>query len=248
VSEYAVHILIVEDDDEIASVVGDYLKREGYTVERAANGLRGLEQARAASWSLILLDVMLPGLDGLEVCRRLRAEHIDVPIIFLTARGEETDQVLGLGMGGDDYVLKPFSPAALVARVKAQLRRYHMQRDSSAPDSEVLHFPGLDIDVAGAEVKRRGKRVPLTATEFELLRFLASHPGRVFTRDQLFREIWREDYPGDGSTVMVHLHRLREKVEDDPSAPRYIVTVRGLGYRFNAAGDARVGGVIGSDP
>jgi DNA-binding response OmpR family regulator len=246
VSEFSAHILIVEDDEEIASVVGAYLRREGYAVERAADGLHGLERARAGDWSLILLDVMLPGLDGVEVCRRLRAEDLNMPIIFLTARGEDSDQVLGLGIGGDDYVVKPFSPAALVARVKAQLRRSRMQHQVSAPEGEVLRFPGLDIDVAGAEVTRRGKRLQLTATEFELLRFLASHPGRVFTRQQLFRQIWREEYPGDGSTVMVHLHRLREKVEDDPSAPRYIVTVRGLGYRFNAAGDARLVG--GNDP
>lgn len=233
-SEDGAQILIIEDDDEIASVVAAYLRREGYAVERVADGLRGLELARDARWSLILLDVMLPGLDGVEVCRRLRAERADLPIIFLTARGAETDQVLGLGIGGDDYVVKPFSPAALVARVKAQLRRYRMGQLLAPPDREVLRFPGREIDVAGAEVTCNGKHVPLTATEFELLRFLATHPGRVFTRGQLFRQVWREEYPGDGSTVIVHLHRLREKVEDNPSAPRYIVTVRGLGYRFNA--------------
>jgi DNA-binding response OmpR family regulator len=233
VADDAARILIVEDDDEIASVVSAYLRRDGYAVGHAANGLRGLEMARDIGWRLILLVVMLPGLDGVEVCRRLRAERIGVPIIFLTARGAETDQVLGLGIGGDDYVVKPFSPAALVARVKAQLRRYGMHQHLQPPVDEVLRFPGMEIDVGGAQLTRNGKVVALTATEFELLRFLATHPGRVFTREQLFRQVWHEEYPGDGSTVVVHVHRLREKIEDDPSTPRYIVTMRGLGYRFS---------------
>jgi two-component system response regulator VicR len=232
VADDAARILIVEDDDEIAHVVAAYLRRDGYAVGRAANGALGLEMARDTRWSLILLDVMLPGLDGVEVCRRLRAERIAIPIIFLTARGAETDQVLGLGIGGDDYVVKPFSPAALVARVKAQLRRYGMHQHLQPPVDEVLRFPGMEIDVGGAQLTRNGKVVALTATEFELLRFLATHPGRVFTREQLFRQVWHEEYPGDGS-VVVHVHRLREKIEDDPSNPRYIVTMRGLGYRFS---------------
>jgi DNA-binding response OmpR family regulator len=230
--EDGVRILVVEDDDEIASVVEAYLRREGYHVRRTVDGVTGLDLARAGVWSLLLLDVMLPGLDGLEVCRRLRAEDVGLPIIFLTARGEEVDQVLGLGLGGDDYVVKPFSVAALVARVKAQLRRHRLLQPHSAATAEVLRFPGLEIDLAGCEVAREGRRVPLTATEFELLRFLATHPGRVFTRKQVFREVWREEYLADDNTVMVHIHRLREKIEDDPASPRYVVTVRGLGYRF----------------
>ena len=226
-------VLIVEDDDEIARIVAAYLRREGYVVERAADGVSGLDLARSGGWDLILLDVMLPGLDGLEVCRRLRIDRIDVPIVFLTARGEEIDQVLGLGLGGDDYVVKPFLPAALVARVKAHLRRYSTQQGAPPGDSDWLRYPGLDIDLAGCEVSRNGRHVPLTAKEFELLRFMASHPGRVFTRAQLFREVWRENYLDDDNTVMVHVRRLREKVEDDPSSPRYVVTVRGLGYRFS---------------
>jgi len=229
-----VRILIVDDDDAIAGIIGTYLKREGFAVERAADGQAALDAAAAGGWDLILLDVMLPKLDGYEVCRRLRADHMDVPILFLTARTEEIDQVLGLGLGADDYITKPFSGPALVARVKAHLRRYREFKGAAAsPAAEVLRFPGLEIDLAGCTVKREGEPVSLTAKEFELLRFLASNKGRVFTREQIFRHVWGEDYLADDNTIMVHIRRLREKIEPDPAAPTYIITVRGLGYRFS---------------
>jgi DNA-binding response OmpR family regulator len=228
----AERVLVVEDDDEIASVVAAYLRREGYDVGRAADGPSGLAQARTGRWHLILLDVMLPGLNGIELCRRLRAERLQQPIVFLTARGEEADQVLGLGVGGDAYIIKPFLPAALVANVNAQLRRARMQQAAASSERHLLRFPGLEIDVAGCEVTRGGQHVSLTATEFELLRFLATHPGRVFTRDQLIRQVWHDEWAGDTNTVAVHIRRLREKIEDDPSNPGYVITVRGLGYRF----------------
>jgi DNA-binding response OmpR family regulator len=232
----AERVLVVEDDDEIASAIAAYLRREGYVIGRAADGPSALTQARTGKWHLILLDVMLPGLNGIEVCRRLRAENVDQPIVFLTARGDETDQVLGLGLGGDAYIVKPFLPAALVANVNAQLRRYRMQQTAASSEKPLLRFSGLEIDVAGCEVTRSGQRVQLTATEFELLRFLATHPGRVFTREQLIRQVWHDEWAGDTNTVVVHLRRLREKIEQDPSNPRYVVTVRGLGYRFTADG------------
>ncbi|MFZ5826236.1 MAG: winged helix-turn-helix domain-containing protein [Bacillota bacterium] len=224
-------ILIVDDDDAIAEIVATYLRREGYQTERAADGPSALDRIRTGGWSLVLLDVMLPGLDGFEICRTVRAEGVTVPILFLTARSEDVDQVLGLGLGGDDYITKPFSGAALAARVKAHLRRYRMLA-APAAEQEWLRFPGLEIDLAGCEVRRNGQPVALTAKEFELLRFMAGHRGRVFTREQIFTHVWGEDYLADDNTVMVHIRRLREKIEEDPSDPRYLVTVRGLGYRF----------------
>lgn len=233
-----VRILVVDDDDAIADILATYLRREGWLVERAATGSAALAAARAGGWHLMLLDVMLPGVDGFEVCRTLRAEGIDLPILFLTARGEEVDQVLGLGLGADDYIAKPFGGAALVARVKAHLRRYReLKGGGAAPEPEVLRFPGLEIDLAGCRVYRDSRPVSVTAREFELLRFLASRPGRVFTREQIFEGVWGETYLGDDNTVMVHIRRLREKIEPDPAAPRYVVTVRGLGYRFAGGPD-----------
>lgn len=226
-------ILIADDDDDIAEIIATYLKREGHLVVRAADGLAALEQGRLGGWSLILLDVMMPKLDGFEVCRRLRAESVDVPILFLTARGEEIDQVLGLGLGADDYIVKPFSGAALTARVKANIRRYQELKGATpgAPD-ELLRFPGLEIDLAACTVLAGGRPASLTAKEFELLRFFAANKGRVLTKDQLFRNVWGEEYLADDNTVMVHIRRLREKIEPDPASPTYIITVRGLGYRF----------------
>lgn len=227
-------VLIVEDDDAIADVVATYLRRESMQPGRAADGPQALAMAETSGWQLILLDVMLPGLDGFEVCRLLRARGLDVPILFLTARTEEVDQVLGLGLGADDYIMKPFSGAALVARVKAHLRRYRALTQPARPAGaeEILHFPGLRIDLAACTVERDSKPVALTAREFALLRFLAGHRGRVLTRGQIYRQVWGEEYFADDNTVTVHIRRLREKIEPDPAAPRYVQTVRGLGYRF----------------
>lgn len=226
-------ILVADDDNDIAEIIATYLKREGALIVRAADGMQALEQARLGGWSLILLDVMMPRLDGYEVCRRLRAEGVDVPILFLTARGEEIDQVLGLGLGADDYIVKPFGGAALTARVKAHIRRYReLKGATAAAPVELLRFPGLEIDLAACIVMAGGKSANLTAKEFELLKFFAGHKGRVLTRDQLFRNVWGEEYLADDNTVMVHIRRLREKIEPDPASPTYIITVRGLGYRF----------------
>jgi DNA-binding response OmpR family regulator len=228
-----IRILVVDDEEAVGDVVAFYLKREGLVVERAADGESALAMARQGGFHLILLDVMMPRLDGFEVCRTLRAEGLDLPILFLTARAEEVDQVLGLGLGADDYIAKPFSGAALVARVKAHIRRYRELRGNKAETARgVLRFPGLEIDLDRCEVRARGQLVSLKAKEFELLRFFATNQRRVFTRGQIFRNVWGQDYLSDDNTVMVHIHRLREKIEEDPSDPRYIVTVRGLGYRF----------------
>ncbi|HYG57613.1 MAG TPA: response regulator transcription factor [Symbiobacteriaceae bacterium] len=231
-------VLIVDDDDAIADVLATYLKRESIQTGRAADGHQALAIAETGDWQLILLDVMLPGPDGFEVCRHLRARGIDVPILFLTARSDEIDQVLGLGLGADDYIMKPFSGVALVARVKAHLRRYRelKQATRSAAEDEILRFPGLTISLRACEVRRDGHPVSLTAREFALLRFLAENRGRVLTKGQIYRNVWGEEYYADDNTVMVHIRRLREKIEPDPANPQYVVTVRGLGYRFSEGG------------
>ena len=226
-------ILLAEDDDAIAEAVAANLKREGMTVQRVADGLSALEAASHGAYHLLLLDVMMPGLDGFEVCRRLRAAGHDLPVLMLTARSDDVDQVLGLGLGADDYILKPFSGPALTARVKAHLRRYRELKGSSpAQKAELLRFGALEIDLAACIVRLQGESIPLTAKEFELLRFLAANRGRVLSRQQLYRQVWGDDFLSDENTVTVHLSRLREKIEPDPGAPRMIVTVRGLGYRF----------------
>jgi len=231
-------ILIVDDDDAIADVVATYLRRESMHPSRAADGPQALAMAVSGGWELILLDVMLPGLDGFEVCRQIRNKGIDVPILFLTARTDEIDQVLGLGLGADDYIMKPFSGAALVARVKAHLRRYRELKQAVQPArvDEVLRFADLTIDLAACEVRRGDSPVALTAREFALLRFLAENRGRVLTKGQLYRNVWGEEYYADDNTVMVHIRRLREKIEADPANPRHVLTVRGLGYRFVEGG------------
>jgi len=226
-------VLVAEDDDATSEAVAAYLKREGLAVDRVADGLAALEMGRSGAYQLVLLDLMMPGLDGFEVCRRLRAAGIDVPILMLTARTDEVDQVLGLGLGADDYIPKPFSGAALAARVKAHLRRYRELKGASpAAAAEVLRFGELEIDLAACLVRLQGEPVVLTAKEYELLRFLATNKGRVFTREQIYKQVWDDSYLHDDNTVMVHMSRLREKIEPNPSSPTFIVTVRGLGYRF----------------
>lgn len=223
-------ILVVDDDNAIADVVVAYLERDGMTVKRAYDGEDALISARETGWDLILLDVMMPKLDGFEVCRRLRMEGNQVPIIFLTARGGDVDQVLGLGLGGDDYITKPFSAPALVARVKAHLRRYH--EFSSSIAQSIVTFGDLAVDTNSCTVHRGGQEVALTAKEFQLLRFLLDNKGHVLTRKQIFTNVWGEEYLSDANTVTVHIRRLREKIEKDPAQPEHIITVRGLGYRF----------------
>jgi DNA-binding response OmpR family regulator len=223
-------ILIVEDEATVAEVVARYLAREGYTVRRVADGAQALPVARDFRPDLVILDIMLPHRSGMEICRELRTQG-NTAIIMLTARDEETDKILGLGLGADDYMTKPFSPRELVARVKAVLRR------AAGPPAEeavcdVIRASGVEIDMATRRVTRGGVAIDLTAKEFDLLAHMAAHPGRVYTREHLLRAVWGYDYFGDDSTVTVHVRRLREKLEPDPARPRYVTTVWGVGYRF----------------
>lgn len=223
-------VLVVEDDRTVAEVVTRYLEREGFAVDAVGDGHEALAHADAQLPDLVVLDIMLPGLDGLEVCRHLRW-RAPIPVVMLTARGSEEDRVLGLDLGADDYVSKPFSPRELTARVKAVLRR------AGSPLGELdrsgaVEYQGLRIDLGAREARVRGELATLTAREFELLAFLARRPRQVFRRDELLEHVWGYTY-GDTSTVTVHIRRLREKIEDDPSAPRRITTVWGVGYRFD---------------
>ncbi|MEU7058046.1 response regulator transcription factor [Streptomyces sp. NPDC046197] len=225
----AARVLVVEDDPTVAEVVSGYLDRAGYLVDRAGDGPTALTRA-AAHWpDLVVLDLMLPGMDGLEVCRRMRG-HGPVPVIMLTARGDEDDRILGLEVGADDYVTKPFSPRELVLRVESVLRR---ARPAAA--SRPLSAAGLAVDPAARRATKHGTELALTLREFDLLAFFLRHPGRAFSREDLMREVWGWDF-GDLSTVTVHVRRLRGKVEDDPARPRLIQTVWGVGYRFDPAG------------
>jgi DNA-binding response OmpR family regulator len=226
-------ILVVDDEPNIREVVGQYLRRDGYVVVSASDGEEALQAYKRERPDLVVLDLMLPKLGGLEVYRRLLGAEGRVPLIMLTARGEEDDRIVGLSMGADDYVVKPFSPRELVARVTAVLRR---AEDTSAGTHErILAFDGLEIDPNTREVTVRGAPVTLTAREFDLLYYLASQPKRVFTRDQLMEEVWGYTFAAETSTVTVHVRRLREKVEADPAQPRYLQTVWGVGYRFGGA-------------
>ena len=222
-------VLVVDDDVTLNDVVTRYLEREGFVVETAADGRIALQRALADPPDLMVLDIMLPGLDGLEVCRRLR-EVAPVPVIMLTARGEESDRVAGLELGADDYVTKPFSPRELTARVKSVLRR--SRTPIAAQDSEPLVAGDVEVDPLAHEVRLCGELAALTAREFELLVFLMRHPRQVFTREHLLEQVWGYTY-GDTSTVTVHVRRLREKIESDPSKPTRVLTVWGVGYRWD---------------
>ncbi len=224
------HILIVEDEPSIAEVTKLYFQRAGYGVTVLADGQAALAFLARETPDLVVLDLMLPGVDGLEITRWLRARS-DVPIIMLTARREETDRVLGFEMGADDYVVKPFSPRELVSRVRAVLRRTRGASAVSGQD-DVLTFETLTIDPNTRQVQMQGREVSLTAREFDLLYLLARHPRQVFNRDRLLDLVWGMNEYIDPSTVTVHVRRLREKVEVDPSHPRHILTVWGVGYKF----------------
>ena len=222
------HVLIVDDEEIVRDVLTRYFEQEGFRVDVAADGEAALDLAARSRPDIVILDLMLPKLDGLEVFRRIR-EVGDLPIVMLTAKSEEVDRLVGLELGADDYVTKPFSPREVVARIRAVLRRGER---SAAIDGAVLSVGRLEIDRDRREVKRDGDVVPLTRKEFDLLDVLASHPGRTFTRIDLLDRIWDSAWAGDSSTVTVHVRRLRTKVEDEPSEPRHILTVRGVGYRF----------------
>ena len=223
-------ILVVDDDPTVSEIVARYLERDGYAVETVGDGRVALDRALADPPDLVILDLMLPGMDGLEVCRRLRA-LAPVPIVVLTARGQEADRIVGLELGADDYVAKPFSTKELVARVRAVLRRAKGPL-AAQPAGVSLHVDGdLEVDIAARQARRAGAVVALTAREFELLAFLMRHPGQAFRREELLEQVWGYRY-GDTSTVTVHVRRLREKIEPDPAAPCRIATVWGVGYRW----------------
>ncbi|MFD3165912.1 response regulator [Herpetosiphon sp. NSE202] len=227
------NILVVDDEPNIREVVGLYLRREGHSVIEASDGEEALRLARQQPPDLVVLDLMLPKVTGLEVCRRLQSDQ-RTPVIMLTAKSEENDRIIGLGVGADDYVVKPFSPRELVARVEAVLRRVQPQPDAPPPDERTIELGALRIDPRTRDVQVAGKSISLTAREFDLLYFLARHRERVFTRDQLMELVWGYTFSADTSTVTVHIRRLREKIEDDPTAPRYLQTVWGVGYKLSA--------------
>lgn len=224
----AERILVVEDEPMVAEVVERYLKRDGYAVSVVHDGSMALVESDSFHPDLIVLDLMLPKLDGLEVCRRVRASR-DTPIIMLTARGDEVDRLVGLEVGADDYMTKPFSPRELVARVKAVLRRAAKQPNS---DAGTIRHGDISISAITRRVHNSQSEIFLTAREFDLLHFMASHPDQVFSREHLLEAVWDIAFPGDDSTVTVHIRRLRAKVERDPSRPRHLKTVWGAGYKF----------------
>ncbi len=228
-------VLVVDDEQNLVELIRGYLEREGMSVLTAGDGLSALDLAREGQPDVIVLDLMLPGLDGLEVCRRLR-QFSDAYVLMLTAKAEEVDKIVGLSVGADDYLTKPFSPRELVARVKAMLRRPRRAADDGATaDAAPLRFGDLAVDVARREALLRGELVPLTAREFDLLAALAAHPNRVFTRPQLLERVWGAEYYDD-HVVDVHVANLRRKLEDDASNSQYVQTVRGVGYRFGWRG------------
>lgn len=222
-------ILIVEDDRLIAELERDYLEAAGYAVEMEASGKEGLRMALSGDYDLVLLDVMLPEMSGFEVCRRLRREK-NVALMMVTALRDDVDKIRGLGLGADDYVVKPFSPSELTARVKAHIAT--RRRLLGKKREEVLAARDLKIMPLSRRVFLKAREISLTKREYDVLLFLASHPDRVFSREQLFERVWGEDALGDTATVTVHVNRLREKIEADPSRPEYIETVWGVGYRF----------------
>ena len=230
-------VLVVEDDPTLLEVLQYNLDKEGYEVLTAADGSAGLEAARSNKPDLVILDVMLPKVDGYEVCRILRRE-MTVPILILTAKTEETDRVVGLEVGADDYVTKPFSMRELMARVRAMLRRTEMMKKEAASasgmSSSCFKTGEFEIDTARHRVSRGGAAVELSRMEFALLEFLARNQGQVFSRDHLLEKVWGYDFAGDTRTVDVHVSWLRRKIEDDPAHPRHLVTVRGVGYKFEA--------------
>ncbi len=223
-------VLVVDDDPALSEVVGRYLRRDGFEVDYATDGTAGLAKALDTLPDLIVLDLMMPGLDGLEVCRRLR-RIAPIPVVMLTALGEENDRIAGLEIGADDYVTKPFSPRELSARAKAVLRRAAAGSVTPSTAARQLTGAGCEVDLVAHQVRRNGDLVALTTKEFDLLVHFMTNPGRAYRREELLEAVWGWRF-GDTSTVTVHLRRLREKIEPDASAPRHLLTVRGVGYRF----------------
>ena len=224
-------ILIVEDEEAIAELERDYLELSGFTVEVANDGETGLKKALNEEYDLFILDLMLPGIDGFDICRQIRDVQ-NTPIVMVSAKKDDIDKIRGLGLGAEDYMTKPFSPSELVARVKAHLARYDRLTGSAVEKNKVIEIRGLKIDTTARRVWINGEEKTFTTKEFDLLTFLASHPNHVYTKEELFREIWDMESIGDIATVTVHIKKIREKVEMDTSNPQYIETIWGVGYRF----------------
>ena len=224
-------ILIVEDEESIAELEKDYLELSGFEVEIENNGRVGLERALQEEFDLFILDLMLPGVDGFEICKKIR-ESKNTPIIMVSAKKDDIDKIRGLGLGADDYITKPFSPSEMVARVKAHLSRYERLIGSGMPENEVIEIRGLKIDKTARRVYVNGEEKNFTTKEFDLLTFLAQNPNHVFTKEELFNKIWDMESLGDIATVTVHIKKIREKIEFNTAKPQYIETIWGAGYRF----------------
>ena len=224
-------ILIIEDEESIAELEKDYLELSGFEVEIENDGADGLEKALGEDFDLIILDLMLPGIDGFEICKRFR-EKKNTPIIMVSAKKEDIDKIRGLGLGVDDYITKPFSPSEMVARVKAHMARYERLISSGLPANDIIEIRGLKIDKTARRVWINGEEKNFTTKEFDLLTFLAEHPNHVFTKEELFNKIWDMESIGDIATVTVHIKKIREKIEFNTAKPQYIETIWGVGYRF----------------
>lgn len=224
-------ILIIEDDVDIASIERDFLEKEGYEVAIEKDGNHGQESALNGNFDLILLDLMLPGLDGLTICKNIR-DKIDTPILMVTARASDVDKIKGLHLGADDYIEKPFSPMVLVAKVKSHLASYHRIKKDEIDKQTEFSFDDVYVNLSTHRVYKNGNEVELKNKEFELLAFFLTHKENLYSRDELYENVWGGDSFGDSFTVVVHINRLREKLEEDPSNPKHIMTVRGAGYRF----------------
>ncbi len=224
-------ILIIEDEEAIADLEKDYLELSGFEVQICNRGDEGLQTAMSEEFDLIVLDLMLPGMDGFEICKKIREEK-NIPIIMVSAKKDDIDKIRGLGLGADDYMTKPFSPSELVARVKAHMARYDRLVGSSAKANDIIEIRGIRIDKTARRVTVDGEEKAFTGKEFDLLTFLAEHPNHVYTKEELFREIWDMDSIGDIATVTVHIKKIREKIEYDSAKPQYIETIWGVGYRF----------------
>ena len=224
-------ILIVEDEESIAELEKDYLELSGFQVETEKQGDIGLKRAMDEDFDLVILDLMLPGVDGFEICKKVR-ETKNIPILMVSAKKDDIDKIRGLGMGADDYMTKPFSPSELVARVKAHLARYQRLVNSNVKENDIVEIRGIKIDKTARSVWINGEEKNFTTKEFDLLTFLAENPNHVFTKEELFREIWDMESIGDIATVTVHIKKIREKIEFDTAKPQYIETIWGVGYRF----------------
>lgn len=224
-------VLIIEDEEVIAELEKDYLELSGFAVDIESTGNAGVERALKEDFDIIILDLMLPNIDGFDICKKIRAEK-NIPIIMVSAKKDDIDKIRGLGLGADDYITKPFSPSELVARVKAHLARYERLIGSGAKENEVIEIRGIKIDKTARRVYVNSEEKMFTTKEYDLLTFLASNPNHVYTKEELFREIWDMDSIGDIATVTVHIKKIREKIEHNTSKPQYIETIWGVGYRF----------------